>query len=425
MPTSRASRAPRVPLRDQAALAARLTLGRGYTLWHAGVHRDPLMQLFTDAGRRRRYHLYERLRAEGPVVRSSTGMVSVVSHPLVDGLLRSRDVSVRTGNNPAEEVLDLSLLELDPPDHTRLRKLVAPAFAAKRMREQEKLISVAIDALADDVTARLGDGPVDLMAAYAKPLPVIMITALLGIPDAEVEALNRYGDAIGRGLDGVASLRHRREIAEAQVELAALFERLIELRRREPGPDVISALVAAEEEGRLTRDELLSLARLLLVAGFETTVNLIGNAVAALLERPDLWKRLTDDPGLAEKVIDETLRYDPPVQLTGRTPTRDLTIDGVDFAAGTGAVVLLGAANRDPAVFERPAEFDIERENLREHLAFSTGIHHCVGRPLAEMEGRLALAALARRVPRLRRAAAETLASSVVLNGRATLPVRT
>lgn len=408
----------------QAKLAARLALARGYTAWHAGVHRDPLMQLFTPAGRRHRYRIYERLRAEGPVVSSSTGMVAVVGHAQVDGLLRSRDVTVRTGKNPADDILDLSLLELDPPDHTRLRALVAPVFTARRMSEQSERISVAIDALADDVAGRLAHGPVDLMAVYAKPLPVIMITSLLGIPDAEVEPLNRYGDAIGRALDGVASLRHQREIHESQEALAALFERLIELRRREPGPDVISRLVQAEGGGKLTREELLALARLLLVAGFETTVNLIGNAVSALLERPDVWKRLVDDSELAEAVINETLRYDAPVQLTGRTPTSDLTIDGVDFRSGTGAVVLIAAANRDPDVFERPAEFDIDRVGLREHLAFGTGIHHCVGRPLAELEGRLALAALARRLPNLRRAAAETLAPSVVLNGRLTLPVQ-
>ncbi|WP_232548426.1 cytochrome P450 [Propioniciclava soli] len=419
------SNSTEVPLRNRAALVGRLALARGYTAWHAWGRRDPLMALFTPAGRRQRYRLYERLRAEGPVVRSSAGMASVVSHPLADGLLRSRDVSVRVGQqNPAEQILDLSLLELDPPDHTRLRALVAPAFTARRMREQEDRISAAVDALADDLAGQLAQGPVDLMAAFAKPLPVIMITALLGIPDAEVDSLNRYGDAIGRALDGVASLRHQREITEAKVELAALFERLIALRRREPGTDVISQLVQAEDGDQLTHAELIALAQLLLLAGFETTVNLLGNGVSALMDRPDLWKRLADDPDLAERAVDETLRFDPPVQLTGRTPTRDLTVDGVDFAQGQGLVILLAAANRDPEVFERPGEFDLDRPNLRDHLAFSTGIHHCVGRPLAEMEGRLALAALARRAPNLRRAAAETLGDGVVINGRATLPVR-
>lgn len=415
--------APALSAQQSAAVAARLASAKGYTAWHAGVRRDPLMRLFTEAGRRDRYRIYERLRAEGPIVRSSTGLLSVVSHPVADGVLRSRDVSVHTGN-PSEGVLDLSLLELDPPDHTRLRALVAPAFTARRMLIQQERIATAVDRLADDLAGRLAEGPVDLMAAYAKPLPVIMITALLGIPDAHVAALNRYGDAIGRALDGVASLAHFREVAEADAGLGSLFAELIEVRRREPGDDVISQLVRAEDAGTLTRTELTALARLLLVAGFETTVNLIGNAVACLMDRPDLWKRLTDDPDLAERAIDETLRFDPPVQLTGRTPTRDLDLSGRRLPAGTPVIVLLAAANRDPEVFARPAEFDLDRPNPRDHLAFGTGIHHCVGRPLAELEARLALAALARRFPHLRRAGREVLGDGMVLRGRAELPVR-
>lgn len=415
--------APAQSPQQAATVAARLAAAKGYTAWHAGVRRDPLMRLFTRAGRRDPYRLYERLRAEGPVVRSSTGMLSVVSHPIADGVLRSRDVSVK-GGNPTEGVLDLSLLELDPPDHTRLRALVAPAFTARRMAVQSERISAAVDRLADELAGRLADGPVDLMDAYAKPLPVIMITALLGIPDAQVAGLNRYGNALGRALDGVDSMAHLREVAEADAGLTALFAELVELRRREPGDDLISQLVRAEDAGTITAAELTALARLLLVAGFETTVNLIGNAVASLMDRPDLWKRVTDDPGLAERAIDETLRFDPPVQLTGRTPTRDLELVGIRLPAKKPVVVLLAAANRDPDVFERPAEFDLDRPNPREHLAFGTGIHHCVGRPLAELEGRLALAALAHRFPHLRRAGREVFGDGMVLHGRAQLPVR-
>lgn len=410
---------------ERARVAGTLAAAFGYVGWHALGRRDPTMQLFTGAGRRDRYAVYERIRAQGPVTRSSTGFYAATGHAAVDQLLRCRDTSVVTAGSPADSLaFDLSLLELDPPDHTRLRSLVAPAFTARRMRIQEERIRATVARFTEDLATRLNEGPVDLMEAFARPLPVLMISSLLGIPDDEVAPLTRYGNAVGLALDGVQSVRHHRELKEADAQLGALFERLIERRRREPGDDIVSHLVAAETEQKLTRAELVPLASLLLVAGFETTVNLVGNAVAALLDRPDLWRRLTDDPGLAERAVDETLRQDPPVHLTGRTPLRDVEVDGHGIPAGAGVVVLLAAANRDPAVFERPAEFDLDRPNPREHLAFSTGIHHCVGRPLAELEGRLALDSLATRLPGLARAGRESMASGVVLNGRRRLPVR-
>ncbi len=411
-------------VRERARVATGLAVGAGYIGWHARVRRDPLMRLFTDAGRRNRYAVYEQLRARGPVSRSTTGMYAVTGRSVADQLLRDRSVSVATAAGTDNVPIDLSLLEIDPPDHTRLRALVAPAFSPRRMRVQEERISAAIDRLTADLAGRLADGPVDLMEAFARPLPVLMITSLLGIPEHERGPLTRYGNAIGLALDGVHSVRHHQEIKEADAQLHALFERLIALRRREPGDDVISHLIAAEDGQRLTHDELVPLASLLLVAGFETTVNLIGNAVAAMLDRPTVWSQVTADPALAEAAITETLRFDPPVQLTGRTPLSDLTIDEHHLPADRSVIVLLAAVNRDPDVFERPAEFRLDRPNPRDHLAFSTGIHHCVGRPLAELEGRLALAALAHTLPTLARAGRETFTNGMVLRGRRTLPVR-
>lgn len=408
--------------RGATEVAARLVAARAYTLWHAGVRRDPLMRLFA-RGYRHRYRLYERLRAEGPVVRSSSGLLTVVSHPVADGVLRSRDTSIRTGS-PSAELFDLSLLAVDPPDHTRLRALVAPAFTARRMRLQGERIRAAVERLADDLAARLAEGPVDLMDAFARPLPVLMITGLLGIRDAPLADIHRHGHALGRALDGVASLGHHREIAEAEAAFGRLVDDLVTLRRREPDDDIVSHLVRAADAGTITGPELAALVRLLLVAGFETTVNLIGNAVACLLDRPDLWARLVDDPGLAERVVDETLRHSSPVQVVARTPTRDLDIAGHLLPEGTPIVVAVAAANRDPDIFPRPAEFDLDRPNPRDHLAFGAGVHHCVGRPLAEMEARLALVALARHFPHLRRAAPEVPGGGTVLLGRDRLPVR-
>lgn len=418
-------RATTVTPLEQLKVAGSLAAGFGFVSWHALVRRDPTMQLFTWSGRRDRYAVYERIRAQGSVARSSTGFYAVTSHAGADQVLRSRDTSVITEGGPSESLdFDLSLLELDPPDHTRLRALVAPAFTAHRMRVQEDRIRAAVERFTDELTRKLADGPVDLMDAFARPLPVLMITSLLGIPDEEVEPLTRYGDAVGLALDGVQAVRHHRELKEADAQLRALFQRLIDRRRTDPGDDLISHLVAAEADQKLTDAELLPLASLLLVDGFETTVNLVGNATAALLDRPDLWRRVTDDPTLAEAAVHETLRQDPPVHLTGRTPTRHLDVDGTTIPAGKGMVVLLAAANRDPAVFERPAEFDLDRPNLRDHLAFGSGNHHCVGRPLAEIEGRLALESLATRLPGLVRGGRETMTTGVVLHGRRSLPVR-
>lgn len=234
------------------------------------------------------------------------------------------------------------------------------------MRLQGERIRAAVERLADDLAARLAEGPVDLMDAFARPLPVLMITGLLGIRDAPLADIHRHGHALGRALDGVASLGHHREIAEAEAAFGRLVDDLVALRRRE----------------------------------------------------------LVDDPGLAERVVDETLRHSSPVQVVARTPTRDLDIAGHLLPEGTPIVVAVAAANRDPDIFPRPAEFDLDRPNPRDHLAFGAGVHHCVGRPLAEMEARLALVALARHFPHLRRAAPEVPGGGTVLLGRDRLPVR-
>lgn len=407
-----------------AARGARTLLAqRAYVGFQRWVRRDPLATIFTVAGRRDPYPVYERLRARGPVSRSSMRMLVTVDHVVCHEVLRSRDFGV---GNPGQdaELINLSLLQLDPPDHTRLRSLVAPAFRPGRMRAQEGRIQRAVDQLVDDLADRLTTGPADLMTAFAKPLPVVMITALLGIPDAEIDTLARHGDAIGSVLDGVQSMRHLRQVFIARQELHAMFERLVDLRRRHPGDDVVSDIIPALDDGRISADELNDLAQLLLVAGFETTVNLIGNAMTGLLERPHLWRRLVEDPSLADRVIEETLRWDAPVQLTGRIALLDVDLAGSHIPAGAMVLTILGGANRDPQVFTDPAEFNIDRPNAREHLSFSTGIHHCIGRPLAMIEARLALVALARRLPDLVLAGNPVLASGLTLRGRRSLPVR-
>ncbi|WP_432559442.1 cytochrome P450 [Granulicoccus sp. GXG6511] len=408
---------------ETARVLAELGIGRAFIGYHAHIRRDPLAQLFTRRGRQNPYPIYERVRALGPFPRSSFNSLLLVDHAHCHQVLRSRDFGVSQIQSPSRAV-DLSLLILDPPDHTRLRRLISSAFAPARIREQEERIQNAANRLVDEFAARLADGPVDLMGAYAKPLPIVMIAALMGVPDHEVPALGRHGDAIGGVLDGLQSLRHYRELSVAQRELHALFHRLVEQRRAAPGSDVISDLVTALDHQELTAEEFESLCTLLLVAGFETTVNLIGNAMSALLVRPHLWRRLVEKPGLVDRVVEETLRWDSPVQATVRAAMTDVELGGRILRPGQLVSVLIAGANRDPKVFDRPDVFDIDRPNAAEHLSFGHGIHHCIGRPLAMLEARIALRTLVTRLPDLKPAGPPTEGSGYILRGRATLPVR-
>ncbi|HHV22217.1 MAG TPA: cytochrome P450 [Propionibacterium sp.] len=408
---------------DTARALGEMGVGRAFIGFHAHVRKDPLAQLFTRKGRRDPYAIYERIRALGPFPTSSFNSIVLVDHARCHQVLRSRDFGVGGIPSPSRAV-DLSLLILDPPDHTRLRRLISGAFAPSRMRAQEERIQQASDRLVEALATQLTHGPVDAIREYAKPLPIVMIAALMGIPDAELPALGRHGDAIGGVLDGLQSVRHYRDVAVAQRDLRALFHRLAGRSRHNPGSDVISDLVSALDRGELSTTEFESLCSLLLVAGFETTVNLIGNALSALLARPELWHRVVDDPALVDRVVDETLRWDSPVQATVRAALTDVELDGHQLKRGQLVSVLIGAANRDPEVFGHPADFDIDRPNAGDHLSFGQGLHHCVGRPLAMLEGRIALRTLLTRLPQLKPAGLPTDADSYILRGRATLPVR-
>lgn len=403
--------------------SGQILAGWGFITYHAWGRRDPVADLFTFRGRRNPYATYEKLRARGPVSRTTLGGLVTVEHDLCGQVLRERRFGV--GEEPGlDGIVDLSLLELDPQDHTRLRRLVAPAFSPRRMKTQEERIQRVVDRLIDDLAVRLKDGPVDLMSTYAKPLPIAMIASLMGIPDEELPALGRHGDAIGGVLDGVQSFGHFRRVRRARADLDTLFLQLAERRRQEPAEDIVGDLVVALDAGELSEAEFRALCSLVLVAGFETTVNLIGNAMDALMNRPEVWRRLTEDPALVDALAEETLRWDSPVQATSRTARADLEVNGHVVPKGTLMLVLIGGANRDPKVFERPDEFDIDRPNAHEHLAFGQGIHHCVGRPLAMLEGRIALRTLAERLPELRRAAPSELGTGMILRGRSRLPVR-
>jgi cytochrome P450 len=312
-----------------------------------------------------------------------------------------------------------SILNLDPPDHTRLRRLVAPAFSPRQMAGYRPRIEKTVHELLDAVPAH---GRFDLVSSFAAPLPIAVISDLLGVPHSRADDFARYGATIGSALDGIKSLRHARALMQANAELAALFEEIFALRRREPSDDVIGTIVAAA--GSTVRPaEMVPLCTLLLIAGFETTVNLISNGTLALLENSQQWQALCDDPTLAPSAVEEVLRYDPPVQRTGRIALEEVSLHGVQVRRNQLVLTLLGAAGRDPDVYDHPARFDITRAQPVEHLAFSSGIHYCLGQPLARLEASIAFEALAPRLPRLRRAGRVVRRDSATIRGPLHLPV--
>src|SRR5579863_6569600 len=287
----------------------------------------------------------------------------------------------------------------DPPVHTRLRRLVSRAFTPKRIRELEPRIREFTALLLDRAAAR---GEFEVMADLANPLPVMVIAEMLGVPPDHYERFKRWSDAVIESDNTPPGAPLPDYIKEAFTALRAYFVDEIESRRRNPGSDLVSVLVAAHEEAEaLTEQELIAFVLILLLAGNETTTNLIGNGMLALGRNPDQMARLKTDPALIPGAIEEMLRYDCPVQSTARYPKVDVEVGGTLLKANTVTFVMVAAANRDPAQFPHPDTFDIARDpNV--HLAFGEGIHYCLGAPLARMEGAIAINAALARFPHLR-----------------------
>ncbi|MGI9157744.1 MAG: cytochrome P450 [Marmoricola sp.] len=405
-------------VRQAGGFAARLYGERVRGELDAYVRRDLFTRLRHRPGRDDPYPIYEQIRSQGPFISTRLGNLASPDHGVCRDVLRSRRFGVQPERaQHVDDDFDLSFLDRNPPDHTRLRRLAAPAFSPRRVAGYRVTIEKTVDEL-----LAAAPGEFDLVTRLAAPLPIAVITDLLGIPDADAEAFSRYGRVIGSALGGVQSLRHVRALMAANADIERIFRDLFALRCREPRDDLISELVAAEGD-QISPAEMVPLCSLLLIAGFETTVNLVGNAVNALLEHPDQWQLLREDPTLAGAATVETLRFDPPVQRTARFSFDDCEITGQPVREGQVVHVLLGGANRDPAVFDRPAEFDITRPDAGEHLAFSSGIHHCLGRPLAELEATVALQRLAEAMPRLRRAGALRRRNATLIRGPVSLPV--
>ncbi|MBV8931356.1 MAG: cytochrome P450 [Kutzneria sp.] len=373
------------------------------------------------------YPHYRHLRENAPMYRSSSGLWVATRHADCTDVVRDS----RLGR-PAEgerdvtnsHNMDLSFLSMDPPDHTRLRRLVSKAFTAKVVSGLQPRVQQLVDELLDRMR---GQREVDLISAFAHPLPVRVISEMLGVPYADHERFAQWSDALGNALGPGFLLTEEqlRERMEAKAEFDDYFRGLIAARRREPAQDLLSELVMAEENGdSLTEQELVDILALLLVAGHETTVNLIGNGTLALLRHRDQFEYLRDNPDRAADAVEELLRYDSPVQTIIRYAHTDIEIGGHRVAGGEGVVALVGAANHDPTVFTDPDRLDLTRSSVR-HLSFGQGIHFCLGAPLARLEGRLALACLVRALPAMELLDADPpRRKALVLRGLTELRVR-
>ena len=358
------------------------------------------------------------LRQRGPIHRNELGFWVVSRHADCLAMLRDRRASSDSLNVAVERMpqgfrtpiaeddpMAAAMLEMrpflfrDPPDHTRLRGLVSKAFTPRVVESLRTRTQEVVDEL---LGAAMEVDRVDLVEEFAYPLPVRIICDLLGVPLEDQDRFKVWSGALARGLDPDFLLSPEVIAARAEgvLQFSQYFFELLAERRANPGDDLLSRLVQVEDGGTvLSEGELLSTCILLLVAGHETTVNLIAGGALALLRHPDQCEKFRTDPELTRSGVEEMLRYVSPVQLTGRALIEDCEFGGVELAAGDFAMLLLASANRDPAQFEDPDRFDISR-NPNNHLGFGFGIHHCLGAPLARMEAQVALTSLVDRAPR-------------------------
>jgi cytochrome P450 len=378
------------------------------------------------------YPTYHRLRRHDPVHRCPDGSYFLTRYDDVAEVYRdhhrlSSDKKVefkpKFGDGPLFEHHTSSLVFRDPPDHTRIRRLFAAAFTPRALAALEPRVVRLVDGLLDRAADR---GRMDLIADYAFALPVELIGDMLGVPRAERPRLRGWSTAILSALEPVATPERLAAGNRAVEEFKAFLRALIAERRRHPtadDADVLSALLAAEDAGdKLTELELLHQCIFLLNAGHETTTNLIGNGVAALLDHPGEWFRLRAEPGLIDSAVEEFLRYESSNQLGNRRAVDDVAVGGVHLSAGSLVTLCIGAANRDPAQFHDPDRLDITRAPNR-HLAFAAGIHACAGMWLARMEGRVAIGRLVARFSKLERAGAFVRGGRARFRGFASYPL--
>jgi cytochrome P450 len=396
-----------------------------------------MLDLTSPAFRQNPYPYYQQLRAMDPVLWVSglfgSGAWVVTGHQeaaaaLKDNRLGKESHKVLPDNASAgtlagfRQKAGANMLFRDPPDHTRLRGLVNQAFTPRVVEALAPRIHEIADQLIDVFA---GAGEVDLIEAFATPLPVIVIAELLGVPTEMRDQFRAWSAPLAASLDPTATPDMMQATMNAYKQLDDYFSGVIEERRKAPGQDLVSLLLTAHDQGdKLATHEMLATCRLLLAAGHETTVNLIGNGTLALLRHPEQRQLLEENPQLLAGAVEELLRYDSPVQMTARIALEEATLGGHTIKRADQLITVLGAANRDPRHFEDPDRLDLTRKNAASHLAFSQGIHYCLGAPLARLEGQIAISTLLRRLPELRLATEDLpYRGNITLRGLQQLPV--
>jgi cytochrome P450 len=400
---------------------------------------SPVWNPADPAFRRDPHPFYDRLRAEAPACRLAWGAVVITRYDDVARTLRSNDFSRDVEANAlvrddpvARRRRDRSargaktILNLDPPDHTRLRRLVSQAFTPSAIERLRPSIQSMVDEALDRAAER---GSMELIDELAFPVPFQVISELLDMPTERADELRDWSQAITAALEPTATIEDLDTAEAALAQLVPYLVTIIEQRRSNSGDDLLSALLAVEEAGeRLSPAELIAFVVLLYVAGHETTVNLIGNGVLALLRHRDQLVRWRDDARLDDRAVDELLRYDGPVQHTVRVAMVPVRFDGaggdsVEVVPGETVLAVLGAANHDPAIFDDPHTLYLERPNANRHLAFGAGIHYCLGSSLARLEATVAITSLIRRFPSLELAGQPTWRDRVTIRGVERLPL--
>lgn len=374
-----------------------------------GAVEAALFSPYEEATRADPWPLCHKLREEAPVFETTMGTLVLTRYADCAAVLRDPRFSVdprkSKGSDGVGELsfsqrgFDNVMLFEDPPDHTRLRGLVSKAFTPRAIAALKARIEELVDEFIDDI---VDAGETDLISALAYPLTVTVIAEMLGIPGADRDSFRSWSTAIAPILDPFIPPEQLPAMSEAAMHLVGYVHELVMERRKNPGSDLVSALIHAEEEGdKLTTEEVHATVLLLLIAGHETTMNAIGNGMLALFHAPDQLERLRNDPGLVRTATEEILRHDGSIMQTARNALEPLEVAGKSIDQGTLVVTVIGAANRDPAQFEDPDRLDIGRDPNR-HLAFSAGPHFCLGAQLARLEIQIALRGLVTRLPTLR-----------------------
>lgn len=378
---------------------------------HADAPEAPIFNPFSPDFLRNPYPAFQQLRSTAPIMRTEMGFWVASRYDDVTTILRDKRFGKcfvqRTEKQHGPDIWEQPvyasmrnwMLVMDPPDHGRLRGLVARAFAPRHLKALRPRIQQLVD---DSLDAVQDNGGMEFIKDFAHPLPVHVICDMLGIPLEERNQFFEGSRLSGRLIDPTPMTPdERKQVNEGHQQQAAYFQDLFERRRKTPGDDIITELLGAADDGdKLSDDELIGNIILLFGAGHETTVNMLGNGLLALLSDRPQWETLVANPSLVPNAVEEMLRFDSSVQMTGRVAFEDVEIGDVTIPAGEAVLNLLGAANRDPEHYDSPESFQVDRQNVQP-ASFGGGIHHCLGAPLARLEGEIAMAALIKRLPNI------------------------